>query len=105
MKITIALIVLLAILGGIAFYENPLTVENVKTVTEYVEKTEVVSELDSRIKERQEASRPQLEASAKEAYDAAIAQGLLEIEHDVVAEYRAEIEAREEILSKEIGIF
>lgn len=94
-----------AVLGGIAYTQSPLVVDNVKTVTEYIEKTEVVSELDQRIKDAQEAAQAEIQASAQAAYDAAIDQAMLEIEHDVTKAYREEIEAKEDELAKQVGVY
>lgn len=96
----------LVVLGGIAYFTNkPIVVEQVKTVTETIEKTVAVSELEKRIKDAQDAAQAEIQASAQAAYDAAIDQAMLEIEHDVTKAYREEIEAKEDELAKQVGVY
>lgn len=85
--------------GGIyAVYERlqaPISAQNeVKIETVEVE----VETLSRRVQASQEASKGDIEAKAKEAYDKAVSQALLEIELAETAKYRAEIEAREKEL-------
>lgn len=104
MKTIIIALVMAVIVGGIAYnivtegkfapvaYEKEVKVETVEVEVETLQK---------RISDAQEARKADIEAKAKEAYDKAVSQALLEIELEVTAEYRAEIEARELELKKQ----
>jgi hypothetical protein len=87
--------------GGVYWAQNePVSYEKeVKVETVEVE----VETLSKRITEAQEASKADIEAKAKEAYDKAVSQALLEIELEVTATYRQEIEAREAELEQNLS--
>lgn len=72
-------------------------------VTEEVEV--IISELDKRIQSEQEAIRAEAESLAQEAYDERFEQAMKEAELRVTAEYKAEIEAKELELEKEMGVY
>ena len=86
---TIGIIIVLCILGGIAFN----TSTTVETRTETVEVKVEVSTLDERIKSAKAAARTEVEALAQAAYDEAYNQAMLEIETNVTDEYIKEIDA------------
>lgn len=73
------------------------------TATKVVEKE--VEALDARIKAAQEAKMEALKTAAQAAYDAAMKQGLLEIELEETTKYRSEIERREQELQKQTGAY
>lgn len=75
-------------------YEKEITVETVEVEVETLQK---------RVSDAQEASKGDIEAKAKEAYDKAVNQALLEIELEVTATYRKEIEAKEAELEEQVS--
>jgi hypothetical protein len=88
--------------GGIYVAYERLHAPTSATNEVKVETVEVeVETLQKRISDAQEARKADIEAKAKEAYDQAVSQALLEIELEVTATYRKEIEAREKELQQQ----
>ena len=78
----------------------------VATSTPEVIETEIeVDALEERIKAAQEAKIADIEAKAQEAYDRAYSHEMTLIEASVVSDYKAEIQARETELKKQIGVY
>lgn len=106
MKYVITIIVLGAILGGIALKKSQPN-EYVNAAPEVVTK-EVVREvqtLEMRIADAQNASSTDIENEAQAAYEAKKQQMLTEIELKITTQYKKEIEARETQLEKEVGTY
>lgn len=108
MKYAIILVVVLAFGGGIYYLEhgNKQTFERVPgVVTEIVEKTVEISELEKRIADAQHASSTEIEEKAQEAYNEEKSRLLTEIELEVTRTYREEIEDREAKLEESVSSF
>lgn len=93
----------LVLLGLGVTYFFPSTQEFVTERIVEVEKIETVDALEVRIKEAQEAAQASTTAKAQAAYDTAYEQSMDEVKLKVIKEYRAEVEAAEEDLSKKVG--
>ena len=97
--IIITVIVLGAILGGIAL--KPQVTEYVAPEVVEVEKTVEVDALEQAIKAAQDATRSEVEQVAEKAYDDAYTQGMKKIELQVIKEFNDKLEARQIELEKE----
>lgn len=103
MKYVTIVIVLIVILGGIAYYKGSVSTYTAPEVVE--KKVEVeVEPLEKRIENALNASSTQIEAEAKKAYDEKRAQLETEVELNVTRTYRAEIEKRESELEDKVSL-
>jgi predicted outer membrane protein len=75
-----------------------------KSEPEIIERETVVSELEKRVSEAQNANLSDVQAKADSAYEEAYNQAMKEIELEVTKLYREEIEAKETELEKDVGI-
>ena len=102
-KTIIYALVAVGVAAGVFFFGlQTKTVEYIKQVeTKEVEKKVEVDVLDARIKDAIASSSQEIETRAQKAYNDAKRQAEVEIELDVTAKYREELEARELELQKE----
>lgn len=100
MKQVFILVIVLAVLGGIAYYKGSIstyTAPEVKTV----EKTVEVDPNEQAIKQAQEAKKEEIEAKAKKAYDEAYNQEMKKVELEVVKSINEKLDARQTQLEKD----
>lgn len=98
MRQLIAVGILGLVLGGTVLYQKSKIAYQAPPEPETIEKEVVVSDLQKRIEEAQDAALDEIEAAAKSAYQRAYDQAMLEIELEVTSEFRGEIEEREKML-------
>lgn len=102
-KYIIAIVIVLAVLGGIAFIPNK---------TEYVapevviqEKEVKVDALEQAIREAQEARKSDMEAIAQKAYDAAYSQEMKKTELEIINSFNEQLDARQIQLEKDTKVY
>mgnify|MGYP003500472168 FL=1 len=100
-KITLIVIVLGVIAGGITLTQKDTVVYEPQVIEKEVE----VDALEQAIKSQQEAVLPQIEASAQKAYDETYAHEMKKVELEVLAEFNKKLDARQVELEKQTKVY
>lgn len=102
MKTLAVIIIIVGVLIGVTQLRSTSTVT---VETEVITETVVVDPLGEAIEQAQKERKAEVESAAQSAYDDMFNQKMKEIELEVIKEYNAELDRRQEELEKETHVY